>query len=274
MIAAEKETTATSLDGVFAGGDVTGRSATVVHGMASGKEAAANINTYLAGTQFSPDPTAIKQKPLIINKAALAVSKRVTTPQLAVSQRTLTDEDHQTLALEEMKGETLRCANCGCVAVNCSDLATALIALDAQVITTQRTLEAEQLFAVVESGTTVLADDELIKEIWIPTPQPGTRQCYLKFRIRNSIDFPIVSVAFRATMRDGKFHDARVVLGAVGPIPLRARAVEKLLEDQIPDEMLANKAAELAVNRAQPLARNKAQIQIVKALVSKAIRTV
>jgi NADPH-dependent glutamate synthase beta subunit-like oxidoreductase/CO/xanthine dehydrogenase FAD-binding subunit len=273
MITTEKKKSVTSLEGVFAGGDVTGRSATVVHGMASGKEAAANINTYLAGTQFSPDPMSIKQKPLIINKAALATSSRVTTPQLAVSQRTLNDEDNKTLTLETMKGETLRCANCGCVAVNCSDLATALIALDAQVITTQRTLEAEQLFAAVEKGTTVLADDELIKEVWIPTPQPGTRQCYLKFRIRNSIDFPIVGVGFRATMRDGRFHDARVVLGAVGPIPLRARAVEKLLEDQIPDEILANQAGELAVSDAQPLARNKAQIQIVKALVSKAIQT-
>ncbi len=274
MIAAEKKTTVTSLGGVFAGGDVTGRSATVVHGMASGKEAAANINTYLAGIQFTPDSSTAKQKPLIINKAALATSSRVTTPQLAVSHRTLNDEDNKTLALEAMKEETLRCANCGCVAVNCSDLATALIALDAQVLTTQRTLEAEQLFAAVEKGTTVLAEDELIKEVWIPTPQPGTRQCYLKFRIRNSIDFPIVGVAFRATMRDGKFHDARVVLGAVSPLPLRACAVEQLLEGQIPNEILANEAAELAVSDAQPLARNKAQVQIVKALVGKAILAV
>jgi hypothetical protein len=52
------------------------------------------------------------------------------------------------------------------------------------------------------------------------------------------------------------------------------RAVEKLLEDQVPGELLANEAASLAVSDAQPLARNKAQIQILKALVYKAIQTV
>ena len=52
-------------------------------------------------------------------------------------------------------------------------------------------------------------------EIAIPAPPVGTRQRYLKFRIRNAIDFPIVGVAFRATLEGGRFHDARVVLGAV-----------------------------------------------------------
>ena len=69
----------------------------------------------------------------------------------------------------------------------------------------------------------MLAADELIEEIAIPAPPAGTRQRYLKFRIRNAIDFPIVGVAFRATLEGGKFHDARVVLGAVAPIPLRAQ---------------------------------------------------
>ena len=273
IIVTEKGTTATSIEGVFAGGDVTGGLATVVQAMATGKEAAAAIDAYLVGMQFPAVPTPTKQKALIINKAALATSSHAITPQLPVSQRTLLGEDNKTMTHEAMQGETLRCANCGCVAVNCSDLATALIALDAQVKTTQRTLAAEELFAAAESKTTVLADDELIKEIWIPAPPPESRQCYFKFRIRNAIDFPIVSVAFRATMRDGRFHDARVVLGAVAPVPLRARAVEKLLEDQGPGEMLANEAARLVVSNAQPLARNKAQVEVVKALVKKAIQT-
>ena len=157
------------------------------------------------------------------------------------------------------------------MAVNASDLATALIALDAQVKTTQRTLAAEDLFAAAESKTTVLAADELIEEIWVPAPPPGSRQRYLKFRIRNAIDFPIVGVAFRAAVQDGRFHDARVVLGAVAPVPLRARAVEALLEGQVPSEALAQEAAALAVSDAQPLAQNKAKVEVVKALVKKAV---
>ncbi len=271
MIVTEKETSATSIDGIFAGGDVTGAPATVVQAMAAGKTAAAAIDAYLAGQPIDTAPNPTGKRPLNINQPALTPSSRVPTPQVPVPQRTLRGEDSKTLAPEAMAGETMRCANCGCVAVNASDLASALIALDAQVKTTQRTLAAEELFAAAESKTTVLADDELIQEIWIPALPPDTRQCYLKFRIRNAIDFPIVSIAFRASMRDGRFHDARLVLGAVAPVPLRARAVEKLLEDQAPDERLAKEAASLAVSDAQPLARNKAKVEIVKALVSKAI---
>jgi NADPH-dependent glutamate synthase beta subunit-like oxidoreductase/CO/xanthine dehydrogenase FAD-binding subunit len=272
MVFTEKGSTSTSMEGIFAGGDVTGRSATVVHGMASGKEAAIAIDAYLAGTEVAPSPIPTGLVPLVINKAALATSERVITPEVDLSERNLLTEDFKSLPKEAVDAEALRCANCGCVAVNCSDVATALIALDAQVISTQRTLAAEQLFAAGENSTTVLADDELIKEIWIPTPSPESRQSYLKFRIRNSIDFPIVSVAFKSTMQDGRFHDSRVVLGAVSPIPLRARLVEDLLEGKAPGEMLANEAANLAVSNAQPLARNKAQVEVLKALINKTIR--
>ena len=270
MIVAEKETAATSLDGVFAGGDVTGAVATVVQAMAAGKKAAVAIDAYLTGKNNNA-PTSAGKTPLVINQAALTASSRVAAPLVPVAQRTLRGEDSQTLPSQAMEAETLRCANCGCVAVSASDLAPALIALDAQVKTTRRTLPAGELFAAAESKTTVLADDELIEEIWIPAPQPETRQCYLKFRIRNSIDFPIVSLAFCATLRDGRFHDARLVLGAVAPVPLRLNAVEELLEDQAPGKLLADEAASLAVSHAQPLARNKAKVEIVRALVCRAI---
>ena len=61
------------------------------------------------------------------------------------------------------------------------------------------------------------------------------------------------------------------MLGAVAPVPLRARAVEALLEGQAPSEALAEEAAALAVADAQPLARNRSKVEIVKALVTKAI---
>lgn len=271
MIVAEKGTTATSMDGVFAGGDVTGGPATVAHAVAAGHRAAIAINAYLINAQLETLPTLTSQNWLNINEAALVTSFRMPTPQLPVLQRTLLGEDSATLVENSMLYETTRCANCGCVAVNASDLATALIALDAQVKTTQRIIAAEELFAATERKTTVLAADELIEEIRIPALEPKNRQHYLKFRNRNAIDFPIVSVAFRATMHDGKFKDVRVVLGAVGPIPLRLRAVEKLLEGRIPSDKLVHEAATLAVSNAQPLARNKAKVEIVKALVSRAI---
>ncbi len=72
-------------------------------------------------------------------------------------------------------------------------------------------------------------------------------------------------------MRDGRFHGARLVLGAVAPVPRRLRTVEKLLEDQAPGERPAKEAAGLAVSNGQPLARNMAKVEIVKALLTKAI---
>ena len=178
MIVIDGMTGATSLDGVFAGGDVTGDRATVVQAMAAGQRAAVSIDAYLTGAQLDAAPPAKGQIPLVINEAALPPSPRTPTPRLAVPQRTLRGEDSATLTADALAQEPFRCANCGCVAVNASDIATALVALDAQVKTTQRTLAIGDLFAAAESKSTVLAADELIEEIAIPAPPAGTRQRY------------------------------------------------------------------------------------------------
>jgi NADPH-dependent glutamate synthase beta subunit-like oxidoreductase/CO/xanthine dehydrogenase FAD-binding subunit len=269
LLAADKVTGATAIPGVFAGGDVTGSSATMVQAMASGQRVAASIAAYLAGVQ--PEPARPSHVPLIINEAALPVSERTHGPRLPVDQRTLLAEDFGALSRDLLEREATRCANCGCVAVSASDLAPALIALRATVKTTRRRLPAESLFTTAESKSTVLEPDELIEEIEIPAQPPGSYQAYYKFRIRNAIDFPIVSVAFCAEMREGRFHGARVVLGAVAPVPLAAREVEALLEGQAPSEALAQEAASLAVGNAQPLACNRLKVEVVKALVRKAI---
>lgn len=269
LLAADKVTGATAMPGVFAGGDVTGSSATMVQAMASGQRAAASIEAYFTGVQ--PEPARRSHVPLIINEAALPASRRAHAPHLPVDQRTLLAEDIGALPLDLTACEATRCANCGCVAVSASDLAPALIALRATVKTSQRRLPAENLFTAAESKTTVLEPGELIEEIEIPAQRPGSHQAYYKFRIRNAIDFPIVSVAFCAEMREGSFHHARVVLGAVAPVPLAAREVEALLEGRAPNEALAQEAASLAVRDTQPLARNRLKVEVVKALVRKAV---
>jgi len=268
-----KSTTVTAMDGVFAGGDAAGDSVTVVQAMASGKTAAAGIGAYLQGVAVASPQVSTGKFKLNINTAALASSSHVAVPDLPVSQRSLSTEDKQSLSAEGFEIEAKRCANCGCVAVNVSDLAAALIALDAKVKTSRRTLQAEELFAATLNSTTVLANDELIQEVFIPTPETGSRQVYQKFRTRNSIDFPIISVAFKAELKDGKFHNARMVLGAVAPVPLRAHAIERMLEGQTPGEEAANEAVKWVAGQAQPLARNKAKVEILKALVAKAINT-
>lgn len=273
MITVSKDTGETNIPGIFAGGDAAGQIATVVQAMASAKKAALAMDDYLAGKPATVEKRASGREALAINRDALQSSSRTITPRLQVPERTLHKEDSRTLEQERMQGESFRCANCGCVAVNASDLATALMALDAQIVTTLRTLSADEFFAAAENGTTVLAQGELVREIHLPAQSQAARQCFLKFRIRNSIDFPIVSVAFRTEIQGGKLHDSRLVLGAVAPIPLRVQSVEQLLEGQPISEALAAKAAQIAVADAQPLAKNKAKVEIVKALVIKAIQT-
>jgi CO/xanthine dehydrogenase FAD-binding subunit len=271
FIASDRQTGATSLDGVFAGGDVTGGPATVVQAMATGQQVAAAIEAYLAGAGPRAVPAQRSDVRLVINGKALPASRRVPSPPLPVSQRTLRGEDCATLTREALAPEPFRCANCGCVAVNASDLAPALIALDARIRTTQRTLAADDLFSAALSRTTVLAADELIEEIEIPAPPPGSTQSYLKFRIRNAIDFPIVGVAVNLTVEDHRVTAARVVLGAVAPLPLRAHAVEEFLRGRALDEETAAVASTLAVRGVQPLQGNAFKVPIVRTLVRRAL---
>jgi len=117
----------------------------------------------------------------------------------------------------------------------------------------------------------VLAPGELVTGIRIPAQPAGCVQSYLKFRIRNAIDFPIVGVATVFSVENGRFTRARVALGAVAPVPLRVREVEQFLVGRKPDEETAEVAASIAVRGAQPLAGNSFKLAIVQALVKKAI---
>ena len=85
--------------------------------------------------------------------------------------------------------------------------------------------------------------------------------------MRNSIDFPIASVAGVIEMKAGKIKDARVVLGAVAPVPLRADAVERFLVGKALSEETAYAAGEIAGQNACVLTKNKYKLQIVKALL-------
>jgi xanthine dehydrogenase YagS FAD-binding subunit len=153
-----------------------------------------------------------------------------------------------------------------CLAVNISDTAPALIALNAKIVTTSRTLEAENLFDVQNPGNTVLAAGEIIKEIQIPAPPAGAKSAFLKFAIRKSIDFPIVNCA---VMVGGGAN--RIALNAVAPKPYRAAKAETAIAGKPINEAIAEAAGVAAVEDAKPLAANKFKVQIAKTLVKRAL---
>lgn len=154
----------------------------------------------------------------------------------------------------------------GCIAVHPSDTAPALIALNAKVVTNRRTIEAEKFFAVKKPISTVLAKDEVIKEIHIPAPPRGAKSGFMKFAFRKSIDFPIVNCA---VMIDGK--SARICLNAVAPRPYRAKKAEKAIAGKRINERNADAAGEAAVADAVPLMAAKFKVQIAKTLVKRTI---
>lgn len=154
----------------------------------------------------------------------------------------------------------------GCISVNCSDLAPALVVLNAQIVTTKRTIAAESFWAVKTPGSTVLHDDELVKEIVFPPLPSGARSAFLKFSLRNTIGFPIVNCA---SMVGG--GEARVCLNAVHPKPYRALAAEEVVKGRVIDEALAEQAGEAAVRAARPRELSTYKVQIAKVLVKRTL---
>lgn len=155
-----------------------------------------------------------------------------------------------------------------CFAVCPSDTAIALEALDATIVTNKRTIPVGDFFKVLEN---VLGDDEMVTEVQVPEPKAGTKQAFLKVRIRKAIDFAIASVATAITVEGGKVADARIVLGAVAPVPYRSTAAEDALKGNAISESVAETSGAAAVEGATPLSRNAYLIQMSKALVKKAI---
>jgi xanthine dehydrogenase YagS FAD-binding subunit len=159
----------------------------------------------------------------------------------------------------------------GCVAVHPSDTAPALIALGATVVTSKRTVEAEQLFSVRLSGTTILEGDEVITEIRIPEPSAGTSSAFMKFALRKSIDFPIVNCAVALTREEDRVARARICLNAVHVVPRRVTGAEEVIQGRTMTEEVAGEAAEVAVSDAKPLEHNAYMVQVARTLVKRAI---
>lgn len=159
----------------------------------------------------------------------------------------------------------------GCIAVHPSDTAPALIALDAAIQTSKRTVSAENFFQVEVSRTTVLEPDEMVTEIRIPAPADGTKSAFFKFALRKSIDFPIVNCAAMVTTAKGKVSAARICLNAVHVKPHRALGAEEAVIGKKINEANAAAAGEAAVSSAKPLHDNGYMVQVAKTLVKKAI---
>jgi xanthine dehydrogenase YagS FAD-binding subunit len=164
-------------------------------------------------------------------------------------------------------------AVCGCIAINNSDLAPALIALDAVIITNSRPIPIQDLFDVKNRApyTTALEPGEIITEIRIPAQPSESKSIFRKFAFRRSIDFPVVNLAIRTG------ESPRIVLNAVYPKPVRAEEAEALLREVFAERKnvlsgeFAEKIGEAAVLSVRPLPDTKYKAQIAKTLIKRAL---
>jgi NADPH-dependent glutamate synthase beta subunit-like oxidoreductase/CO/xanthine dehydrogenase FAD-binding subunit len=259
---------------IFAGGDFTSGPATVVEAMAAGRKAADSINAFLGGRESACNCCECGGEPDTFNSDFLKKTIRVEANELPVAQRikSLDIEEAGGLKISEVKNEANRCFNCGCVAVNPSDMASALIALDARIVTSMRTIKADDFWAadhVVKS--TQLENDEIVTEIRIPKPLAGVKSTFDKFALRKTIDFPIVNCAAAIESKSGKVKSARICLNAVYCNPYRVTKAEDYMAGKSITEKNAEAAAEAGVSDAISLPYNKYKIQVAKTMVKRAI---
>lgn len=166
-----------------------------------------------------------------------------------------------------------------CVAVHPSDLAPALLALDARVEvvgpTGARALAIDELLQAPTSERrheTTIAADEVIVAVTIPAQPAGARGVYLKLMERQAWAYALVSAAAQVALTaGGEVERARIALGGVANAPRRVPAVEALLVGRPITPALAAQAAEVAIAGAAPLAHNAYKLQLARELTRRAI---
>ncbi len=165
-----------------------------------------------------------------------------------------------------------------CYIVHPSDLAPPLVALDASVEVLgpagARWLPLRDFFVGPERDLlreNVLADGEIVLRVMVPAPPAGWRGTYVKARERTAGDFPMVSVAAGFAQEGGAARHARIVLGAVAPVPWRAPAAEGILEGRPVTAERAAQAADAALAGAQPMAGNAYKLDVARALIARTI---
>jgi len=165
-----------------------------------------------------------------------------------------------------------------CVATHPSDLATALVALGADVhlqgANGDRTLPLEEFFVPPTADRrreNVLERSEVMTSITIPAVSATAQSTYLKAMDRKVWAFAQVGVGAMLVIENQRITRARLVLGGVAPTPWRAIEAEGLLAGAAPERALFARVAEVALEGAVPLSRNGYKVPLAKALITRAL---
>ncbi len=143
-----------------------------------------------------------------------------------------------------------------CHSTYCGDMAPVLIAMDAKVklvgSVEERTLSLKRLYTQDGKKPLSLKKGEILKEIFIPSPAGNT--LYLKWRLRDSLEFPIVSLALHLEKnKENRIDRAKIIFSGVGTGPVEATEAEKMLKDGFLDDPMIENASNQAVKEISPM---------------------
>ena len=165
-----------------------------------------------------------------------------------------------------------------CVAVNPSDSAPALIALDAKFVLQtpkgERVVDAENYFIGPEIDITrlhILQPGDLLTSIRIPSTWVGAQFYFEKVRDRNVWDFPLLNVASAIVVSNGTIERMRIAVNGAAARPLRLKSVEDAVRGKPANAATGEMAGKLAVQGAVPLQFNAYKIPLMRNLVKRAI---
>jgi xanthine dehydrogenase YagS FAD-binding subunit len=164
-----------------------------------------------------------------------------------------------------------------CVMVHPSDLAPALLALNAQVEIASakgvRIVPIEKFYVGPEkkiTGETVLGPEELVVAVTVPGAAANNKGVYLKLKERQAFDFALVSVAVSATMKGNVVDQVRIAFGGLAPFPMRATKAEAALKGKTLSGAVTA-ACKAATEGAHPLQQNRYKIAAAQGILQQAL---
>jgi xanthine dehydrogenase YagS FAD-binding subunit len=165
-----------------------------------------------------------------------------------------------------------------CVATHPSDMAVALVALDATVHMKgpggERQVPIADFHTVPGSTPqieTVLKPGELITYVTLPSVAFAAHSSYVKLRDRASYEFALASAAAALELDGRRIRAARIALGGVATVPWRAHEAEQKLVGSNADEQSFRAAADAALQSAKPLRFNAFKVELAKMAIVRAL---
>jgi xanthine dehydrogenase YagS FAD-binding subunit len=165
-----------------------------------------------------------------------------------------------------------------CVATHPSDLAVALVALDAVVVIHgaggERRSRVEDLYRLPGDTPHLehnLEAGDLLVAVEVPVPRPAWRAHYLKVRDRATYEFALASAAVAIDIQHGVIRHARIAAGGVGTRPWRMRLSEEALVGERATSDAFERAGARALDGVRPLSQNGYKVELLRRTIIRAL---